>query len=761
MADIEMDLDINGALGQNALGDDDVIEYDTDIPVANPDESEWMIEDVEIQENAQNVAESDMDAHIEMGDHEALGAGTPVDVMEVLESIQAVPKSDADMVSELGADDIVQADHQSPHRSAGELGAFSDALSAAPETTMNEVDHQSGLSDSGRNNEAEAQDHDEEGDEALELDLAPEHTPLPVPESFDVTEEDRIAISLAEKPLDQSKMVASDPTEHNIQVLEDELTWEEEEDDDHDGLSSDKNAETGEAEAVTIHREEHAVAEENVSAETGQPVNMVETDAAGEKPETTYGDPVAEIDADNAHQSDFAETGVSEGPLLENPTAAVTQDGGHESRAANIEEAGTETSEAAPREPTLHPGDAHAQSPETGRDAGSTSMENQSYPSITIQYKGDEFPCFAAEDGFFTNLDLVDEPMENLLSGFRSELSEELDANEELIFHVDELGLEFAEVFTTIPLERCQIITNCRDQSTQHDILAGTTLRYILDIHAMLVQNQDQSGSSRTLYAYLFTRPSTSKRLDFLAESAAHGRGLDEVIHLFEPGMILQQASHDDSDSGAEITHIELEHDAGSEVAPSVAGHRDAPDDADGGFETNAAEQESRHDDGIDVSEHEAHDPMPSTMDGEFGNAESIEVGDQSVAATTFIPALTSDNPDEEAGLVQEDHDFQSGIATAEEEDEALLTNVTSASSTLNGNEQSSVRDEETANTRDVEELAEEVNFHGDDLAEIDWKDEEDEDEGPTLAVEQNTPSKRARTDDELDSVEQTGTFPT
>ena len=58
----------------------------------------------------------------------------------------------------------------------------------------------------------------------------------------------------------------------------------------------------------------------------------------------------------------------------------------------------------------------------------------------------------------------------------------------------------------------------------------------MLDIFDLLVKNQDPNGS-RVLYTYLSTRPNTSKRFDFLAESAAAGKGLDEIIHLFHPSV--------------------------------------------------------------------------------------------------------------------------------------------------------------------------------------------------------------------------------
>lgn len=63
--------------------------------------------------------------------------------------------------------------------------------------------------------------------------------------------------------------------------------------------------------------------------------------------------------------------------------------------------------------------------------------------------------------------------------------------------------------------------------------MTSVTLRQILDVFDVLVQNQD-AGATRTLYAYLFARPNTLKRFEFLSFGAANGKGLDEVIHLFQ-----------------------------------------------------------------------------------------------------------------------------------------------------------------------------------------------------------------------------------
>jgi hypothetical protein len=91
--------------------------------------------------------------------------------------------------------------------------------------------------------------------------------------------------------------------------------------------------------------------------------------------------------------------------------------------------------------PAYHQDDS--QSPAEQQDS-----EAADFPAITVQYKGDEFPFFSQEktEGFFSDLSVLDRSMESVLAGLRSELENEIAAQDVLVFQVDELGLEFAEV---------------------------------------------------------------------------------------------------------------------------------------------------------------------------------------------------------------------------------------------------------------------------------------------------------------------------
>ncbi|KAG5934112.1 hypothetical protein E4U53_000762 [Claviceps sorghi] len=168
-----------------------------------------------------------------------------------------------------------------------------------------------------------------------------------------------------------------------------------------------------------------------------------------------------------------------------------------------------------------------------GSGQGESDTDSHQFPTITVQYKGDEFPCFSANsDGFFSQLSLLDESVKSVLEAFRQELTNELLAEDELVFQVDELGLEFSE-------------------SCSSDLLATITLRQVVELFDVLVRNQDP-GNTRSLYTYLFTRPSTRKRFGFLMESAAEGKGLDEVIHLFQSPMVHVHGADTGDDSAVD-----------------------------------------------------------------------------------------------------------------------------------------------------------------------------------------------------------------
>lgn len=142
----------------------------------------------------------------------------------------------------------------------------------------------------------------------------------------------------------------------------------------------------------------------------------------------------------------------------------------------------------------------------------------------------------------------------------------------------------------------------------------------------MLVKNQDPD-SSRTLYTYLFMRPSASKRFEFLAESAAAGRGLDEVIHLFE-----NPVGHHHALAEAEHGHGH-DHGEDSETNEATEIHESAEDDdeneenegADADTEESEASEEDEEEEEEDEEETSAAEEQPVESADQYEDEEEVE----------------------------------------------------------------------------------------------------------------------------------------
>jgi len=91
---------------------------------------------------------------------------------------------------------------------------------------------------------------------------------------------------------------------------------------------------------------------------------------------------------------------------------------------------------------------AHVNYDSANLDDNEGGDDEAAWPSVTVSYKGDEYPMFSSSDrlGFFSDISVLESSMHSLLAAFRAELSEELRSDEDLVFQIDELGLEYSEV---------------------------------------------------------------------------------------------------------------------------------------------------------------------------------------------------------------------------------------------------------------------------------------------------------------------------
>lgn len=177
--------------------------------------------------------------------------------------------------------------------------------------------------------------------------------------------------------------------------------------------------------------------------------------------------------------------------------------------------------------------DSEVQATEAEDLGTAQELAQELFPAITVQYRGEEFPLFSlSSDGFFSDVSILDESMKAVLDGLRAELAAEIGPHDDLVFQVDKLGLEFSEVCGTL-FAICEATLTLM-QSSPSDALTEITLRQMLEILDILVKNKD-FDNSRILHTYLFTRPNTMKRYEFLVESATGDKGLAEVMHLFQP----------------------------------------------------------------------------------------------------------------------------------------------------------------------------------------------------------------------------------
>ncbi|CVL01224.1 uncharacterized protein FMAN_10400 [Fusarium mangiferae] len=409
----------------------------------------------------------------------------------------------------------------------------------------------------------------------------------------------------------------------------------------------------------------------------------------------------------------------------------------------------------------------HADHSATGED--SNGKTDEGFPAITVQYKGDEFPMFSTTThGFFADTSVLDEPLEKLIAGLRSELENEIAEDDDLVLQVDELGLELVE-------------------ATQGETMSNVTLRQILEIFDLLVKNQDPDGS-RPLYAYLFTKPNAEKRFEYLVESATAGKGLDEVIHLFETPMtagtsMLETAAtidgvheeldefdspiddehHSDIDEAEnEDEYLEDEHSnptvIGSEdqefkdqeVNGQQAGHQDGHDD---GRDNINVITETQIEISVNASAVDLEDPEAAVDSLTAADEDSLE---QNARADSEIDPFANFELDEEAEeaefngdvALEENTETQDEVyADAEPEPLHAQTNDTSTTTTLQEEEEASTFNVDLGVESATVETAEKRKPDDDDLDEIDWRDEhEPEDQAP------NTPSaagKRARGDDD------------
>ncbi|KAF5641216.1 hypothetical protein F52700_3400 [Fusarium sp. NRRL 52700] len=388
--------------------------------------------------------------------------------------------------------------------------------------------------------------------------------------------------------------------------------------------------------------------------------------------------PEEEEEEEEAEPDDEVATGEAEADdakadecKVENSHASDDNDEIHDEEDANSHEATTtlasglndETTEAAAEaedhdyDVGEHVADAYDEHATTGAvpadhsatEENSNGKTDEGFPAITVQYKGDEFPMFSTTThGFFADTSVLDEPLEKLIAGLRTELENEIAEDDDLVLQVDELGLELVE-------------------KTQGETMSNVTLRQILEIFDLLVKNQDPDGS-RPLYAYLFTKHNAEKRFEYLVDSATAGKGLDEVIHLFETPMtagisILETAATIDG------VHEELD-EFDSPIDNEHHNDIDEAENEDDYLEDNHANPTAIGSEGQEFKDHEVNGQQASNQNGpDEDDRDNINVATETQIEIS-VNASVVDLEDPEAAVdsttaADEDGLEQNGKATS------------------------------------------------------------------------------------------------
>ncbi|WQF76024.1 hypothetical protein CDEST_01038 [Colletotrichum destructivum] len=431
--------------------------------------------------------------------------------------------------------------------------------------------------------------------------------------------------------------------------------------------------------------------------------------------------------------------------------------------------------------------------------AETPSNEDMDIPVITVSYKGIDYPFFygapdsEGKECFFNDLSLLHCKMEGVLAGFRRELASELGPLDELVFQIDELGLEFAE-------------------STQSDVFSDITLGQIISVFDSLVKNQNPDAS-KPLYAYLSTRPNCKKRWLSLVDDAYNGKGLDEISFYFASRAQSEAPEIIDDD---EPDLIGEEDNADAAAWPQSPGESEHGDQDDVGVQRESAEINEETNDDDDVGDGIAVDDdlQPQGADDEHTLEPEASAAEDVDAEATMVDtevSLMDDSATAEVALtveaaevadVAEDQqpqhheenalevDISNPLAWAAEEanafttaedtqsflnDEDLMHNLnqiaegvdgisadkvtpnTSATSTLNGDEEVNYDNELDINADLPEDEIDgpEVLAQDDELAEIDWREFPGQDDGVAKSPSISGKRPRSDVDDVLDDEAQ------
>ncbi|KAI1340469.1 hypothetical protein F5Y15DRAFT_40729 [Xylariaceae sp. FL0016] len=381
-----------------------------------------------------------------------------------------------------------------------------------------------------------------------------------------------------------------------------------------------------------------------------------------------------------------------------------------------------------------------------------------------ISYGETDYKLFAKSEGddpnqyFLSDMTALELPLAQFLSSLREVISEEISPLDELVLHVDGLGLEFSE-------------------STGTDFLEKFTFGDILNLFDQLVKN-DEADPPPDLYSYLMVRPNCSQRLVALMDSANTGRGLSEVAvyrestpfgddHASEVGSHGLHALSDDEKHGSDSDSgdndgIIVEGDGIIDPGTGPGTHTDEYDGADHEGEEapdNMLGEAEEHDyDDAGVSDDEPADDLGSNAELDEDNGlvlPSAEALNKATLADSVVSGTGQPYEDAVDGIVE--HSAEDLIDFSEDEldvsppqpkDRPNLESTDgntandSGPASVGEYANQSLQSKPTAQALDApnsDNTSATATLNGDDHDEIDYSDDEDDDNNNNDAVDESS----------------------
>ncbi|KFX85702.1 hypothetical protein V490_09468 [Pseudogymnoascus sp. VKM F-3557] len=194
----------------------------------------------------------------------------------------------------------------------------------------------------------------------------------------------------------------------------------------------------------------------------------------------------------------------------------------------------------------------HDEAPNVDEKGQKTGIELISEErNITVGYQGSEYALVASSESddpdsyFLKDPSVLKEPLSALFAVLRDILHDEIPTGDELVFTIDDLGLETCETSTAN---------------------AEISFSQIVDLHTTLIRN-DSKDTLPPLFVTLATKSEFGRFFANLVEDARQGKGLQEVanawnedngLELWGESEAYEDINGTDGDESQQVEHVEL-----------------------------------------------------------------------------------------------------------------------------------------------------------------------------------------------------------